>query len=105
MALHGDADPSIVRDAVQSLKEVRTPVLYSGESYLSSPWQYREKQAVRLCLKHLRQFDYEEAFGALQKKACVELEHHLLSTLHFQLVETGDYSSAEASIQHAVDGE
>lgn len=53
----------------------------------------------------MRQFDYEEAFTALQKKACVDLEHPLLSTLHSQLVENGDYLAAETSVQQAVDGE
>lgn len=50
------------------------------------PCKYRERQAVRLCLKHLRQFDYTEAFEALQKKAKVQLEHPLLTQLHSLLV-------------------
>ena len=41
---------------------------------------------MRLCLKHLRQHDYPEAFDALQKKARVQLEHPLLTQLHSLLV-------------------
>ena len=48
--------------------------------------QYRERQAVRLCLKHLRQFDFPEAFEALHKRARVDLEHPLLSQLYTLLV-------------------
>lgn len=43
---------------------------------------------MRLCLKHLRQCDFTEAYEALQKKAKVLLEHPRLSELHHQLVET-----------------
>ena len=57
-----------------------------------------------MCLKHLRQFDYEEAFSALQKRACVELEHPLLTTLHSQLVEHGDYTAAEETMEQIIDG-
>ena len=44
---------------------------------------------MRLCLKHLRQFDYTEAFHMLQKKAKVQLEHPLLTQLHSLLVSWG----------------
>ena len=44
---------------------------------------------MRLCLKHLRQFDYTEAFNMLQKKAKVQLEHPLLTQLHSLLVSWG----------------
>ena len=45
-----------------------------------------DKEAVRICLKHLRENDYSEAFEALQKKAKVSLEHPLLTQLHNMLV-------------------
>ena len=41
---------------------------------------------MRLCLKHLRQFDYTEPFDLLQKKSKVQLEHPLLTQLHSLLV-------------------
>lgn len=59
---------------------------------------------MRLCLKHLRQFDYSEAFHALQKKARVQLEHPLLSQLHNLLVEKGDFEAAERLMEQATEG-
>ena len=47
---------------------------------------YCEREAVRICLKHLREYDYAEAFEALQKKTKVSLEHPLLSQLYQLLV-------------------
>ncbi len=66
--------------------------------------QVLENRAVRLCLKHLRQRDYGEAFTALQKKARVELEHPLLTELHTLLVERGDFEGAERLMRQAVEG-
>lgn len=65
--------------------------------------KYREKQAVRLCLKHLRQFDFPEAFEALHKRARVDLEHPLLSQLYTLLVERGDFDAVERAVQQAVE--
>ena len=48
--------------------------------------QYREQEAIRLCLKHFRQKNYAEAFEALQKKSKVVLEDPLLTHLHTELV-------------------
>ena len=48
--------------------------------------QYRKTEAIRVCLKHLRQYNYNEAYDTLRKKACVELEHAKLSALHQKLV-------------------
>ena len=48
--------------------------------------QYREREAIRLCLKHFRQHHYTEAYEALQKKTKIALEHPTLSELHNELV-------------------
>ena len=48
--------------------------------------QYREKEAIRLCLKHFRQRQYTEAYEELQKKTKIELEHPILTELHTKLV-------------------
>ncbi|KAG8180418.1 hypothetical protein JTE90_022767 [Oedothorax gibbosus] len=56
---------------------------------------YREKETVRLCLKHFRQHNYTEAFDSLQKRTCVQLEDALLTRLHQSLVVEGDFSAAE----------
>jgi len=44
---------------------------------------HREREAVRLCLKHLRQNQCLEAFECLQKRTKVQLEDPLLSELHW----------------------
>ena len=50
------------------------------------PPKYCKTQAVRLCLKHLRDCDYTEAYHSLRKQSRVELEHPLLTQLHTVLV-------------------
>ncbi len=49
-------------------------------------FQYREREAIRLCLKHFRQHNYTEAYESLQKKTKISLEHPLLTELHTHLV-------------------
>ena len=44
---------------------------------------FREREAIRLCLKHLRQNQCLEAFDSLQKRTKVQLEDPLLSELHW----------------------
>ena len=53
--------------------------------------QYRENEAVRLCMKHLRQCNYTEAYEELRKKARVELEHPKLTELYERLVSSKNY--------------
>lgn len=71
--------------------------------YLSA-LQFQQEEAVRLCLKHLRQNDYQEAFASLQKQAHLDLEHPLLTELHHELVQEGDYTKAELIFTRAVSG-
>ena len=44
--------------------------------------QFRERQAVRLCLKFLRQTNNMDVFELLQKRTAVALEDPLLTELH-----------------------
>ena len=53
---------------------------------ISHFFQYREREAIRLCLKHFRQHHYVEAYDALQKKTKIALEHPVLTELHQRLV-------------------
>ncbi|XP_060569193.1 muskelin-like [Ruditapes philippinarum] len=62
---------------------------------------YREKEAIRLCLKHFRQRQYVEAYEALQKKTRVDLEHPILTELHGLLVTQGNYDACEDLITKA----
>lgn len=47
-----------------------------------------------MCLKHLRQHDYSEAFDALQKKSKILLEDPILTQLHYELVVNLNVNSA-----------
>lgn len=69
-----------------------------------SPAQYREQEAIRLCLKHFRQHNYTEAFESLQKKTRIALEHPMLTHLHERLVLRGDFDACEELIDKAVRG-
>lgn len=60
--------------------------------------EYRESQAIRLCLKHFRQNNYHEAFESLQKRSKVKLEHPLLTELHTNSVGKGDFEACERLI-------
>lgn len=64
---------------------------------------YREKEAIRLCLKHFRQQNYGEAFSSLQKRTRVQLEAPLLTELFSALVERGDFPATEEAVQRAQD--
>ncbi|XP_041349762.1 muskelin-like [Gigantopelta aegis] len=62
---------------------------------------YREREAIRLCLKHFRQRSYIEAYEALQKKTKIALEHPVLTELHTLLVTKGDFDECEKLITKA----
>ena len=71
---------------------------------LSLSLQHHHEEALRLCLKHLRQYDYTEAYDALRKQAHLDLEHPLLTQLHSALVDRGCHREAEAIITKAAFG-
>ena len=60
---------------------------------------YRERETIRLCLKHFRQHNYLEAFESLQKKTKIQLEDPLLTEFHSTLVNNGDYDKTEQLIR------
>ena len=68
-------------------------------------FQFREKEAIRLCLKHFRQKNYNEVFESLQKKTKIQLEHPRLTELHNCLVKDGNYDETEKLIKIAIQGE
>ena len=65
--------------------------------------EFREKETIRLCLKHFRQQNYLEAFESLQKKTRITLEDPLLSDLHRILVNDGDYKQTEVLIKKCLE--
>ena len=66
--------------------------------------QFREREAIRLCLKHFRQKNYNEVFASLQKKTKIQLEHPRLTELHNSLVKDGNYEDTEKLINQAIQG-
>lgn len=80
------------------------PFVLCGVSLFPLPLQYCRRQALRLCMKHLRECDYTDAYLSLCKQSRVELEHSLLSQLHSDLVGHGDFLAAERIMQHAAQG-
>lgn len=65
--------------------------------------QYREREAIRLCLKHFRQHNYTEAFESLQKRTKVQLEDALLTQLHQLLVTDANFVASEELLVTAVE--
>ena len=66
--------------------------------------QYRQREAIRLCLKHFRQHNYTDAFEYLQQKTRIRLEDPLLTELHHTVVRKGDYEASEAIVTKAIEG-
>ncbi|XP_028414469.1 muskelin-like [Dendronephthya gigantea] len=81
------------------LTGVNDPVIVKS----CSNWinNYREREAIRLCLKHLRQRNCTEAFDSLKKKTKVDLEHPILTDLHEQLVVNSNFDMSEKIIEKA----
>ncbi|XP_059091782.1 muskelin-like [Tigriopus californicus] len=64
--------------------------------------EFREREAVRLCMKHFRERNFTEVFESLEKKTKIQLEHPLLSAIHKCLVIKGDFEETETMIGQAV---
>ncbi|XP_061418708.1 muskelin isoform X2 [Lethenteron reissneri] len=89
--MHGVDSPDVVLPCLH---------WYSKPSFPSA--QYREREAIRLCLKHFRQHNYTEAFESLQKKTRIALEHPTLTELHDRLVLKGDFAACEQLVEKSV---
>uniref|UniRef100_H2ZEN2 F5/8 type C domain-containing protein n=1 Tax=Ciona savignyi TaxID=51511 RepID=H2ZEN2_CIOSA len=72
------------------------------QSCLQWYFKYREREAIRLCLKHFRQHNYMDAFHSLQKKTKISLEDPLLSDLHQVLVCESNFEKSESIIEKAI---
>ncbi|KAI8803988.1 Muskelin N-terminus-domain-containing protein [Cladochytrium replicatum] len=65
--------------------------------------QYREREVIRLCMKHLRQRNLLETFDCMQQRTGIQLEDSLLTQLHKQLVMEGGFATAEKLIEEAAE--
>lgn len=63
----------------------------------------REKQAIRLVLKHLRDKGYMSSFKALEKEACVNLEDNQITELYQCLVEEGNFEKSEEIMEKFIE--
>ena len=83
--LSGDDNPQLMKKLIQWHQE------------------FRERETIRLCLKHFRQHNYLEAFESLQKKTKIQLEDPMLTELHSVLVNDGNYDQTECLIKKCLD--
>jgi hypothetical protein len=65
----------------------------------------REKQAIRLILKHLRDKGFMTAFKSLEMEAKISLEDNQITELFQSLVEQGNFEKAEDIMQNFVESE
>ncbi|XP_026673442.1 muskelin isoform X4 [Ceratina calcarata] len=63
---------------------------------------YRQKEVIRLCMKHFRKLEQPEIVETLQRVTGVPLEDPRLSGLYDLLVTRGDHSQAEYFISNAI---
>lgn len=64
--------------------------------------QYRQKEVIRLCMKHFRKLEQTEIVDTLQRVTGVPLEDPRLTGLYDLLVTKGDHLQAECFISNAV---
>lgn len=65
----------------------------------------REKQAIRLILKHLRDKGFMQAFRELELEAKINLEDNQITALFQCLVEEGNFEKAEAIMEQFIESE
>lgn len=82
--LTGTDDPRIVKPCIDWLN-----------------W-YRQKEVIRLCMKHFRKFEQQEVVETLQRATGVTLEDKRLSALYNLLVVQGDHVGAEKFISNSI---
>lgn len=70
------------------------------DGYLS----FKQVEAMKLCLKHLRKTGYEKEFEGLLAKSGLQLEHPSVTRL-FGLVRDGDFNGAEKLISQVFESE
>ncbi|XKL65489.1 hypothetical protein PGB90_008909 [Kerria lacca] len=63
---------------------------------------YREKEVIRLCMKHFRLLNYQNVYNELSKITKVKLEDSLLSELFDILVLQGNFDASEVFMENAI---
>lgn len=75
---------------------------YSTYLFCTNILQYRQKEVIRLCMKHFRKLEQSEIVETLQRVTGVPLEDPTLTRLYDLLVIKGDHLQAECFISNAV---
>lgn len=109
--LTGIDDPLIVKPSIEWVnsvirKDINDKIicffLYSKFHIFYLYLQYRQREIIRLCMKHFRRFEQQEVVDTLQRVTGVPLEDPRLSVLYDLLVTKGDHLQAERYITNAV---
>ncbi|XP_015597500.1 muskelin isoform X2 [Cephus cinctus] len=82
--LAGNDDPTIVKPSIEWVNS------------------YRQREVIRLCMKHFRRLEQPEVVETIQRVTGVPLEDPRLSVLYDLLVTQGDHCQAERFITSAV---
>lgn len=65
--------------------------------------QYKEKEAMRICLKFLRQNRHYEVFNELLRSSSIQLEDPMITEFHDQLVINGNFKRCEEILDLSFD--
>ncbi|XP_073998988.1 muskelin 1 isoform X2 [Rhodnius prolixus] len=64
--------------------------------------RYRQIEAIRVCMKYLRQMNYRDSLECLKRESIIELEDPMLSRLYGYSIE-GSYSNVEEFMDKAIE--
>lgn len=107
--LAGVDDSRLVKSSIDWFSNVSIPInlysLFIHLIFIRFILQYRQKEVIRLCMKHFRRLEQPEIVETLQRVTGVNLEDSRLSTLYDLLVTKGDHSQVERFISNAVNSE
>ncbi|KAG2204661.1 hypothetical protein INT47_011956 [Mucor saturninus] len=81
------------------VKGVQDPEIMS--QVYSAFIQHKERETIRMCLKHFRQKNMMDVYETLKSKTGIEIEHPMVEKLHKSLVINGDFDQAEQVILDA----
>lgn len=106
VALYGCLDETCVQPSLNWFETVNHKVWLGDRSFFNLFFfsQYRERVALRLCLKHLRERNCMDAYNLLQKQTGISLEDPFVTDLHQAIVVSKNLEFAEKLIEKAAEG-
>lgn len=106
--LSGITDYKTVKSGLDYLQEVKYLYLIffccikNLFIYICILKQYKERETVRLCLKHFRKYQKLEIVDTIKRITGIDVEDPQLSALYDLLVVKGDHDQAEQFIANAI---